>query len=133
MFMRSIALGAALALLMIGSPVARAQDKPDFKAAAEHYKKAEAAMGSGDFKTAATEYQVAYDITKDPVLYFKIGQAQDKGGDCGAAIGFYQKYIDEAKPQEEFKARTDALIATCKEKLAATTTEPTPTPTPTPE
>jgi tetratricopeptide (TPR) repeat protein len=129
--MRCIALAAALAALGIGSGTSWAQEKPDFKAAAEHYRKAEESMASGDGATAAVEYQVAFDITKDPVLYFKIGQAHDKAGNCAEALTFYQKYLDEAKPQEEYKARTEGLIATCKEKVAATT-EPTTTPEPEP-
>ena len=38
---------------------------------------------------AAREFGVAYAITKDPVLFYKIAEAHDKSGNCEAAVIYY--------------------------------------------
>ena len=105
-----ILVGAALA---VAATAGLAWAQPDYKAAAEHYKAAEAAMASGDFGAAALEYGVAYDITRDPILFYKIGQANDKAGKCPVALTYYNRYLKEGNPSEEYKRLTQERIAVC--------------------
>ena len=62
---------------------------------------------------AARDFLAAYEITKDPVLFFKIGSAYEKAGKCPTAVGYYDRYLAEAKPEENFvtitKERIDAF------------------------
>jgi hypothetical protein len=96
---------------LLASRAAWAQ--PDYKKAAEHYNDAEKAMESSQFELAAREYGIAYEITKDPVLFYKIASANDKAGDCAAALIYYKRYLKEASPDESFKKLTDERIAHC--------------------
>lgn len=116
------AVGVFLAVL---AATAAAQ-QPDYKAAAEHYKTAEAAMASGDFATAALEYGVAFDITKDPILFFKIGQANERAGKCPVALTYYNRYLREGNPSEDYRKLTEERVAVCSQPGGAPPVEPPP-------
>lgn len=107
--------GVILALVLVAASTAAAAP-PDYEAAKRHYQAAEKAAAEGKYKLAAREYGVAYDITKDPVLFFKIGYAYDRADDCTAAKVYYLRYLKEGKPAPEFKQRTQALIQACKNR-----------------
>lgn len=109
-------------------PEARADDAPpDYLAAKKHYSAAEAAAQAQDWSTAAKEYGVAYEITRDPVLFFKLGNAYQLSGDCTRAVEYYERYIAEAKPSEEYETDTKSRIAKCNANAAtATSTEEVP-------
>lgn len=86
---------------------------PNYESAREHYQAAEKARQAGQFATAAREYGIAYDITRDPVLFFKMGEAYDKAGDCRAALIYYGRYLREAHPEEKFREKTQHAIDQC--------------------
>ncbi|HWM84844.1 MAG TPA: hypothetical protein VNO33_03375 [Kofleriaceae bacterium] len=110
-------LGRGLILALVLTAGARAAvAQPDFEAAKQHYQAAEQASAAGKHSKAAREYGIAYDITKDPVLFFKIGQAYDRAGDCTTAKVYYLRYLKEGKPEAEYRQRTEALIANCKNR-----------------
>ena len=105
----------AVIVMAISAPT-RAQDAPskeDFQKAAEHYKNAEAAMAAGRFQEAANEYGVAYAITQDPVLFFKIASADDQAGKCHVAVTYYRRYLKEGNPTAEYQKLTRERIAAC--------------------
>jgi hypothetical protein len=112
----------AVIVMAISAPT-RAQDAPskeDFQKAAEHYKNAEAAMAAGRFQEAANEYGVAYAITQDPVLFFKIASADDQAGQCDVAVTYYRRYLKEGHPNGEYEKLTRQRIAACAGEPAAT-------------
>lgn len=109
-----IALGVAVGLALALARPTGVAAQPDFKAAAEHYKAADAAMASGNYTGAALEYGIAYDITKDPILFFKIGTANEKAGKCGIALTYFQRYLREGNPSDEYKRVAEEKIAGCK-------------------
>jgi tetratricopeptide (TPR) repeat protein len=100
------------------------QAKPDYAAAKKHYAEAEKAAQEKDWARAAKEYGVAYEITRDPVLFFKLGNAYQLSGDCTRAVEYYERYIAEANPSDEYRADTQTRIANCNTSLAGATTEP---------
>jgi hypothetical protein len=106
---------AAFAVLATATPALAqpSSGQPDFAAAKQHYQAAEEASGKGDHATAAREYGIAYEITKDPVLFYKIGQSYDKAGDCTSASAYYGRYLKEGNPSEEFKQKTEAAMKRC--------------------
>jgi tetratricopeptide (TPR) repeat protein len=115
-----LVLAATMALLLLTTvaappPLALADDaKPDYAAAKKHYLAAEEAARAKDWAKAAVEFSVAYEITRDPVLFFKLGNAYQLSGDCTRAVEYFERYIAEAKPSEEYKSDTKSRIATCK-------------------
>lgn len=118
--------------------------EPDFARATELYNAATQAMTESRFADAARDYLAAFEITKDPVLFFKIGTAYEKAGACGDALGYYERYLSEAKPDENFTTLTRDRIDGCRAALStkappaapaapAEPAEPVSSPTPAPE
>ena len=120
--MRSILVASALvvgAAFAVGAAVpgtahARGTDLSKAKA---HYKAAEAAMAAGKYADAAAEYGMAYEITKDPVLFFKIATADEKAGKCDLAVTYYRRYLKDGSPDAEYKKLTQERIVACGGKL----------------
>lgn len=108
----------ALAALLGGSiaaPLGRAQPAPDaaIGRAKDLYKSAEAAMKDGRYDDATRDYGAAYELSKDPALFFKIGRANERAGKCDVAVIYYTRYLREGKPSEQFVAATKERIAAC--------------------
>ena len=111
---------------------APAPAEPDFAKATELYNAATQAMTDHRFDEAARDFLAAYDITRDPVLFFKIGSAYEQDAKCSEALGYYQRYLDEAKPDDNFTKLTRERIAACKATLPQAEPGPTgPSATPT--
>ncbi len=107
-------LAAAGLLVLSLSAAAHAQPStPDYDAAKRHYTAAEKAASAKDWNLAAREYGIAYEITRDPVLFFKLGNAYQLSGDCTRAVEYFERYLVEAKPSEEYQSDAKARIAAC--------------------
>jgi hypothetical protein len=119
----------ALALAAASPSVAAAQQAPDAAAAKIHHDAAEAAMAKGDFAAAAREYTQAYDASRDPALFEKLGVAFRKAGDCVTAVAYFRRYLAEAKPDAAGDARVRAQIVECKGDPGPPSS-PSPAPTP---
>lgn len=123
----AVVLSAAPAFAQ-APPAQPAPAKPDYAAARQHYQAAEQATARGDHATAAREYGIAYDITRDAVLFYKIGQSYDRAGDCTSANVYYGRYLKEGNPSEDFKKKTEDAMSACRQKAAGaqpgTGTEP---------
>src|SRR6185312_16130232 len=134
---------ACTVMVLVGlSATAWAQD---FEAAGKHFSAAQEAFGARHYKTAATEFQAAYAITKDPVLLYNVAESWEKAGDGHQAVANYKAYLKE-QPAAQDKAEVQKRIKTIEGKnykiasqsapgdnppSTATTTAPTPPP-PTP-
>jgi tetratricopeptide (TPR) repeat protein len=124
--MRVIALGLVLGL------AARVSAQPaDVSRATELYNTANKELEGGDYDAAARDFLAAFDITKDPVLFFKIGGAYDKAGKCDEAVTYYKRYLAEAKPEPQFVQLTTERITACTAAHSAPASEPTPSTSPT--
>ena len=106
--------------------VAAAQQKPDFEQAKRHYLKAQEALHQGDFSIAAREFGKAYEITKDPILFYKIALAHESAGDCESALIYYGRYLREANPSEQDKADAEARVVGCEAAVGSGGDEGTP-------
>jgi len=118
---RAPRIGAvALAALLTGSlarPVARAQPAPppasELSRARDLYKSAEVATSDGRFDDAVRDYRAAYELSKDPALFYKIGRANERAGKCDVALIYYARYLREGNPSESFAATTKERITAC--------------------
>ncbi len=107
--------------------------QPDFARATELYDAATRELDAGRPDDAVRDFLAAYAITNDPVLFFKIGTAYEKAGNCTDALTYYDRYLAEARPEPSFVALTQERIAACKAALAQPPApEPTPAPAPAP-
>jgi hypothetical protein len=107
--MRSLLLS-----LVVVSGVASTAVAQDFEAAGKHFSAAQDAFGRKHFKTAASEFEAAYAITKDPVLLFNIGESYEKSGDGKRAVQSYKDYLaanPDAQDKSEIEKRIRAIEA----------------------
>lgn len=99
----------------IPAPLGHAQPAPDpeISRAKDLYKSAEAAMKDGRYNDATRDYGAAYELSKDPALFFKIAHANERAGKCDVALIYYARYLREGQPSEQFIAATKERIAAC--------------------
>jgi hypothetical protein len=110
---RGAVVAAAVLAGALASPDGRAQPAPDLARAKELYQYAETAMTDGRFDDAARDYGSAYELSRDPVLFFKIGRANERAGRCDVALSYYARYLRDGKPEERFAATTRERIRAC--------------------
>ncbi|HET6613370.1 MAG TPA: hypothetical protein VFG83_15340, partial [Kofleriaceae bacterium] len=115
--MRKALFAAALCAVAVTIPARAHADepakKPDYKAAKQHYIAAEKAGKAGHWKVAASEFQIAYDLTGDPVLFYKIADANDRAGNCDAMIRYFRRYLQEAAPTTLLRKHVKQRIEAC--------------------
>src|SRR5579862_187189 len=115
--MRAVVSGLAaglVTLVLFGRPPVGAQPAaPDFAKAKSLYDDANAEMSGGRYLDAVRDYNAAYDITHDPVLFFKIGTANEKAGNCDIALIYYSRYVREAKPVASFLELVKERVTAC--------------------
>jgi hypothetical protein len=70
-------------------------------------------MKDGRFDDAARDYGASYELSQDPALFYKIGQAHQRAGRCDTALIYYARYLREGKPGDQFAALTRERIAAC--------------------
>ena len=103
----------AIAAIVGGLATAAFAQAPDRERAKELYQSAEAAMTAKDYEAAVRDYGAAYEITRDPILFYKIGTANERLGKCPVAIIYYRRYLAEGKPPPAFVDITNARIKAC--------------------
>ena len=114
--LRGLAIGpalyfwAGLATLAVRS---EAQPTPDFARAKQLYDTASSELDKGAYTDAVRDFGAAYEITKDPVVFYKIGVANEKAGKCDVALVYYARYVREAKPAQHFIDVTKEHVAAC--------------------
>lgn len=77
------------------------------------YRDAETALAAGRTSEAIRDYGAAYELTRDPVLFFKLGRAHEQAGACELAVSYYERYLREARPSEAFAELTRTRIRGC--------------------
>jgi tetratricopeptide (TPR) repeat protein len=107
------ALVAACTAGLVTASAVYAQPAASLARAKQLYDDATAAMTAERYEEAAADFAAAFDITQDPVLFFKIASANEKAGHCETAIEYYRRYLAEAKPEPSFVTLTDERIAAC--------------------
>src|SRR5690242_9808455 len=113
--MRAVISGVTAGVVLaaaISTPRAQPQ-QPDLAHAKELYDAANQAMNENRFDDAAQGYGAAYDITHDPILFFKIGVANEKAGHCDTALIYFGRYIKEAKPELKYQQMAQDHIRAC--------------------
>jgi hypothetical protein len=109
--MRAAIAGGAVSAALLGT--AGAQPAPGFVRAAELYKQATDELAAGHYADAVRDLTAAYDLAHDPVLLFKIGEANDKAGNCPDAIAGYRRYLTEGTPDPPSAAVAEDRIRAC--------------------
>jgi len=113
-----VAISGALAGLLVASsvtaqPTPAPAPAPDLAHAKVLYDAANQAMADGRYEDAVQSYGAAYDITHDPILFFKIGTANEKAGRCDVALIYFGRYLREGKPDPHFQQLAQDHIRAC--------------------
>jgi len=103
--MRTVLL-AFVVLLTAGRAFGQA---PDLDRARRHFEAGSQAYAQRDYPRAEMEFRVAYAITKDPLLYYNIAQAQQHRGHIDEAIKSYKQYL-AGVPDAEDRADVERTI-----------------------
>ncbi|HSN28883.1 MAG TPA: hypothetical protein VLT45_21495 [Kofleriaceae bacterium] len=111
--MRAAISGALAGVLIASTVTAQPTPAPDLAHAKELYDTANQAMSEGRYLDAAQGYGAAYDITHDPILFFKIGTANEKAGKCDVALIYFGRYLREGKPDPHFQQLAQDHIHAC--------------------
>jgi tetratricopeptide (TPR) repeat protein len=106
---------AFLVLLLSASAWAQA---PDLDRARRHFEAGSKAFQTGDYPRAELEFRGAYAITKDPLLFYNIGQSQQRRGHLEEAIKSYRAYL-AGVPDADDRAEVEGLIRAAEKELAA--------------
>lgn len=118
-------LGLWLALVVVLSRAARADDVKDAKA---HYEKATGAFALGNYAESAAEYEAAFKSRQEPALLYNAAQAHRLGGNKARALQLYQNYVrlygDRITNRDEVKRHIAALKIAIETDRSATTAPP---------
>ena len=88
---------AALALALHTAPAAADGDGADDRAkAAAFFKQGQAYFQRGDYDRAITEYQAAFELSKEPSLVFNIALCHNRANRPEPALEGYRKYLELA-------------------------------------
>jgi|SRR5689334_16457664 len=122
------ALALALALGALGASPAAADASEDRGKAAAAFKQGQAYFQRGDFDRAIPEYQLAFDLSKEPSLIFNIALCHTRANRPEEALKFYKRYLEIApdgdvsdEAREEVARLTPVVeqLAADREKKAA--------------
>ncbi|MSP59931.1 MAG: hypothetical protein EXR72_06250 [Myxococcales bacterium] len=97
----------------------------DYEAAGRHFTAGQEAFSRGQYNRAADEFEAAYQITKDPVLLYNIGEANERGGNGRAAVRSYRGYLTDA-PQAADRVDVERKIAGLEDKYGLRPPPPVP-------
>lgn len=114
--MRAVFAGVLIGLVVGGAalaPATRAQPALDLQRAKDLYVAAETAMTEGRYPDAIRDYGAAFDLTRDPILFYKIANAHEKAGKCDVALIYYGRYLKEGRPTEQFAELTRERVRAC--------------------
>jgi tetratricopeptide (TPR) repeat protein len=94
LFLRLVIVTSLVAVLAPAAALAQSPPTPT-QVARQYVAAGQAAQESGDYDTAITFYQKAYQLTKHPVMIFNIAQANRLAGRLDQALSLYQRYLNE--------------------------------------
>jgi tetratricopeptide (TPR) repeat protein len=118
-----------LVCLLLGS-VAWAQG-PLPAAARKHLERGIELYAAGRYGESAAEFEAGLRVADHADLWYALGQAERRRGDCDAALRAYRRFLSTRPPQDEAQ-RAEANIKRCEEDLAAQRSETPPEPDPAP-
>src|SRR5687767_832836 len=127
-------LAGVLAGVLVGS-AAIAQTPADVDHAKDLYASARKALDEGRHADAIRDFGAAYEITKDAVMFYWIGNANERAGKCDVALTYYGRYLKEGQPSEQFLETVRQRVTACggdPDASGSAGSAPAPTPTPTP-
>jgi tetratricopeptide (TPR) repeat protein len=113
--MRAAFAGVLIGLVVGGAGLAAEQPAPapDLARAKDLYLAGEKAIADGRYTDAIRDYGATFDITHDPILFYKIASAYEKAGQCDVALIYFGRYVKEARPKDHYLEMTKERVRAC--------------------
>jgi hypothetical protein len=102
-------------LLIVVASSAWAQS-PDLDRARRHFEAGSQAFQKGDYPRAEVEFRAVYAITQDPLLFYNIGQSQQRRGHLEAAVKSYRAYL-AGVPNADDRAEVEGIIRNLESEI----------------
>jgi tetratricopeptide (TPR) repeat protein len=101
-----------LSAVLLCAGTARAQEKPDNKAAAkEHYNRGTSFYDLGKYAEAIKEFEAAYQLKNDPAFLYNLAQSYRQADNHERAVHFYKtylRYVPNAKNRADIEDKIKA-------------------------
>lgn len=121
--MRTVILGLAACVALLGGAASARAQQPDYEAAKRHFLTGKDLFEKHDYLRAAAEFEAAYEITKDPVVLFNVGESYEKAGKLDESMRAYEGYL-AGTPTAQDREDVERKITELKKKKS----QPTPPP-----
>lgn len=108
---------SVLSVCLVGVMPATAFAQEDARA---HFQRGQAAYETGDYETAAQEWQRAYELDARPALQYNLAQAYERLGRLDDAVRAYHTYIDNTTPDDPRMETARARLASLEQRVSQT-------------
>ncbi len=126
---RSIFLIAIAVAVVAPAPMAFAQPTPsaaDLEKAKKAFGEGKALFDKGDFPEAIAKFKESYALSKNPVLLYNIGFANESAAQDDIALFYYRKFLADAPPAATQRAEVTERVKALEKKFQSpTAAEPT--------
>ncbi len=85
-----------------------------------HFQRGQAAYETGDYETAAREWQRAYEMDPRPALQYNLAQAYERLGRLDDAVRSYHTYIDNTTADDPRMETARARLASLEQRVSQT-------------
>jgi len=126
---RSI-LALAIAIAVSAPMAALAQDKPtpaQIEKAKKAFGEGKKFFDQGDFPEAVVKFKESYNLSKNPVLLYNIGFANEKAGQDDIALFYYRKFLTDAPADAAQRPEVTERVKELEKKFqggSSSSTEP---------
>jgi hypothetical protein len=125
-----LAVAIALGVGAVGAPQTALAQQPapaDIEKAKAAFVAGKQAFDSGDFPEAISKFKESYNLSKNPVLLYNIGFANESAGMDDIALFYYRKFLTDAPEDAAQRAEVIERVKTLEKKFqtgGTTTAEP---------
>lgn len=127
--MTRLILALAFALVAVAPSPARAQQPTpaQIEKAKKAFGEGRKLFDMGDFVEAAAKFKESYNLSKNPVLLYNIGFANEKAGQDDVALYYYRKFLADAPPDATQRPEVTDRVKELEKKFQGGGTTPGPT------
>lgn len=121
---RSIIVIAIALAVVAPAPTAFAQPTPspaDLEKAKKAFGEGKALFDKGDFPEAIGKFKESYNLSKNPVLLYNIGFANESAGQDDVALYYYRKFLTDAPPTAPQRPEVTDRVKALEKKFQAPT------------
>lgn len=115
-----VALAITLGLGAVGAPRTALAQQPtaaDIAKAKAAFAAGKQAFDSGDFPDAITKFRESYNLSKNPVLLYNIGFANESAGMDDIALYYYRKFLTDAPADAAQRAEVTERVKALEKKF----------------